>query len=132
MSERLGGIIQTADWRAEKHVPVIDCADKVKPGEWLSVTLSIGKEISHPNTTEHHIKWVKAYFTPEGSKFAFDLGDFKFNVHGEGVQGPNTGTVYTHPEATFAFKTEKAGTINALSYCNIHGLWESSKKVELE
>jgi superoxide reductase len=125
MSERLGDIIQTADWKAEKHVPVIDCADKVKSGEWLKVTLSIGKEISHPNSIEHHIGWVKAYFTPDSSNFAFDLGDFKFNVHGEGA-------LHTHPEATFAFKTEKAGTINALSYCNIHGLWESSKKIELE
>jgi len=131
MAERIAEKIQSADWKAEKHVPVIDCADKVKPDEWVKVTMTLGKQIAHPNTTEHHIRWIKAFFVPDGAKFAYDLGTFEFNAHGESTEGPNTGPVYTHHEVSFSFKTTKPGTINALSYCNIHGLWESSKRLEL-
>jgi len=131
MAEHIAEKIQTADWKGEKHVPVIDCEDKVEADEWVDVTVTIGKEISHPNTTEHHIRWIKAYFVPEGGKFAFDLGAFEFNAHGEGVEGPNKGPVHTHHEVSFSFKTTRPGTINAVSYCNIHGLWESSKRIEL-
>lgn len=132
MSKTIGEKIQSADWKSEKHVPVIDCPDKVKAGEWVGVTVTIGKEIPHPNTTEHHIRWIRAYYAPEGDKFVYDLGFFEFNSHGESVNGPNTGPVHTHSMAEFRFKTTKPGTLNAVSYCNIHGLWESSKKIAVE
>lgn len=123
--------IQEADWKKEKHVPVIECADKVKAGEWAPVKVTLGKEIAHPNTTEHHIRWIKAFFSADGEKFTYDLGRFEFNAHGESAEGPNKGPVYTHHEATFSLKTSKAGTLHAVAYCNIHGLWESSKRVDL-
>jgi hypothetical protein len=41
----LGEKIQSADWKTEKHVPVIDCPDQVKAGEVFVVTATIGKEI---------------------------------------------------------------------------------------
>jgi len=28
-------------------------------------------------------------------------------------------------------KTQKPGTLMAMSYCNIHGLWQSSAELEL-
>ena len=121
---------QSADWKKEKHVPVIDSPDKAKKGEWIKITLSVGKEIAHPNTTEHHIRWIAVFFLPDGEKFPYQIGRFEFDSHGESVPGPNMSTVYTHPEATATFKTDKPGTILASSYCNIHGLWESSKKLD--
>jgi superoxide reductase len=132
MAETIGEKIQSADWKSEKHVPVIDCPDKVKAGEWVDVTVQIGKEIPHPNTTEHHIRWIRVFYAPEGEKFVYDLGLFEFNAHGESVKGPNEGPVHTHSMAKFRFKTTKPGTLNAASYCNIHGLWESSKKIAVE
>jgi len=131
MAIKIGEMIQTADWKGEKHVPVIDCQDKVKSDELVDVTVTIGKEIAHPNTTEHHIRWIAVHFVPEGGKFAFDVGNFEFNAHGESTQGPNKGPVYTHHVVTFAFRTNQSGTLNAVSYCNIHGLWESSKKIDV-
>lgn len=131
MSESIGKMLQKADWKTEKHVPVIECPDKVKPGEWTKVTVTIGKDIPHPNTTEHHIRWIRVYYVPEGEKFAIDLGNFEFNAHGESVKGANQGPAYTHSAAAFYFKTVAKGTLHAVSYCNIHGLWESTKKVEL-
>jgi len=123
--------IQTADWKAEKHVPAIDCPDRVKANEWVAVKVSLGKATAHPNTTEHHIRWIGAYFAPDGDRFIYDLGKFEFNAHGEAVAGPNQGPVYTHHEVLFSFKTSKPGTLHSLAYCNIHGLWESEKRVEL-
>ncbi len=123
--------IQEADWQKEKHVPVIECPERVKPDEWVQVKISLGKAIAHPNTTEHHIRWIAAYFSPDGDKFTYDLGKFEFNAHGEAVAGPNQGPVYTHHEVTFAFRTNKSGTLHALAYCNIHGLWESQKRIEV-
>ena len=64
-------LIQSADWKSEKHVPVIDAADNIKPGESIEVTVTIGKEIVHPNTTEHHIAWIELYFKPADSKFPY-------------------------------------------------------------
>lgn len=131
MVEHISEKVKTADWKTEKHVPVIECKSRVKKGELLNVKLTIGKEIDHPNTTEHHIRWIRAFFVPDGGAFAFDLGIFEFNSHGESTQGPNKGPVYTHHEVGFSFKTSESGTINVVSYCNIHGLWESSKAIEV-
>ncbi len=131
MAQNIGDKIQTADWKGEKHVPAIECADVFKSGEFTEVKVSVGKEISHPNTTEHHIRWIRVYFVPEDGKSAYDVGSFEFHAHGESTAGPNTGPVYTHHEVRFGLKTTKSGTINAVSYCNIHGLWESTKRIQI-
>ena len=91
------------------------------------VQVSVGKEIPHPNTTEHHIRWIDVYFKPEGDKFVYQVAHFDFSAHGESARGPNEGPVYTNANATLSMKVMGAGTLIALSFCNIHGLWESSK-----
>ena len=125
-------LFQSADWKKEKHVPVIDSPDKVKKSEFFKVSLTVGKEIPHPNTAEHHIRWIKVYFHPDNEKCPYEVGSFEFDSHGESTQGPNTSGVYTHPEAVCSLKTDKPGVIYASSYCNIHGLWQSAKKIEVE
>lgn len=129
---KLGDKIQSDDWKKEKHVPVIDCPDKVKADEVFQVKVTLGKEVAHPNTTEHHIRWINLFFCPEGEKFAYHVGTYEFNAHGESVKGANEGPVYTHHEAVASLKISKAGTLQALALCNIHGLWESSREVEIE
>jgi superoxide reductase len=128
---KVGDLAQTADWKTEKHVPVIDCPDQVKADEMFDVKVSIGKEVAHPNTTEHHIRWIHVYFLPEGGKFPFQIAAVDFSSHGESAEGPNTSTVYTHHGATLTMKTKKPGTIFAFSLCNIHGLWENSKAIKV-
>ncbi len=125
LSER----IQEADWKREKHVPVIECPDQVKAGELFEVKVCLGKEVGHPNTTEHHISWISLYFHPEGEPFTHQVGHFEFTAHGEAVAGPNQGPVYTHHAVTVTLKVTKPGTLHALALCNIHGLWESSKEI---
>ncbi len=125
LSER----IQKADWKKEKHVPVIECPAQVKAGEVFEVKVSLGKEVAHPNTTEHHISWITLYFHPEGEKFTHQVGHFEFSAHGESTAGPNQGPVYTHHGVATFLKINKPGSLHALALCNIHGLWESSKDV---
>jgi superoxide reductase len=122
---------QSADWKSEKHVPVIEIKGTPKKGELFQVEVGVGKEISHPNTTEHHIEWIELYFLPEGEKFPYQLGRVEFSAHGASVDGPDKSTVYTGHEAVFSMKTDKPGTIFASSYCNIHGLWENSENLAL-
>jgi len=125
-------LYQSADWKTEKHVPVIEAPDTVTKGEFFDVKVTLGKEVAHPNKTEHHIRWIDVYFLPEGEKFSYQIGKTEFTAHGESTQGPDTSTVYTHHQTTLSFKTDKPGTIYAASYCNIHGLWKSSKDIKIE
>lgn len=127
----LKDLIQSADWKKEKHVPAIDAADAVKKGEAAKISVAVGKEIAHPNTAEHHIRWIEVYFLADGEKFAVQIGRFEFTAHGESAQGPNTSTIFTNPDVSAVLKTEKSGTLLASSYCNIHGLWTSSKRLEV-
>jgi superoxide reductase len=127
----LKDLYQTADWKTEKHAPVIEAPESVKKGEVVQVAVSVGKQIAHPNTTAHHIRWIEVYFHPDGAKFPFQVARFDFTAHGESPDGPDTSTVYANPSVLCSLKTERAGTIMASSYCNIHGLWESSRKLSL-
>jgi superoxide reductase len=127
----LSETIQTADFKSEKHVPVIECPDSVQADTMFGVKVSLGKEIAHPNTTEHHIRWIELYFQPEGAKFPFHVARFEFAAHGEGAGGANQGPVYTHHEGCTSIKTTKPGTLLAMAYCNIHGLWQSSKPLTI-
>lgn len=117
--------IQSGDWKSEKHIPVIHCPEKVKPDTPFEIKVSIGDAIPHPNTFEHHIVWLKVFFKPDGSKFPAEIASFNFSAHGEGE-------VFTDPVGLVQLKVKKAGRVYAMSYCNIHGLWEGSVELVLE
>lgn len=121
---KFGEFIQTAEWKTEKHVPVIELPEEVKKDQSFIVKVIVGKEIEHPNTTEHHIKWIELYFKPEGEKFMYLLGKTDFSAHGASAKGANEGPCYTNPQAVFDVKVSKPGTLIALEHCNIHGVWE--------
>ncbi|HOV22516.1 MAG TPA: desulfoferrodoxin family protein [bacterium] len=122
-------IFQSADWKKEKHVPVIEIIEKNKE-KGICLKVSVGKEIPHPNTTSHHIVWIEVYFLPDGSKFPYQIGKVDFLSHGASTEGPDTSSIYTEPILQMKFKTAKEGKILSFSYCNIHGLWEN--EVELK
>ncbi len=128
----LNETIQSADWKLEKHVPVIEAPDSVKSDQLFDVRLSVGQAVGHPNTTEHHIRWIMLWFLPEGEKIACQAGQFEFTAHGESAKGANQGPVVTHHQAVATLKLLKSGTLQALSYCNIHGLWQSSKSIRVD
>ncbi|MDU3879711.1 MAG: desulfoferrodoxin family protein, partial [Veillonella sp.] len=51
-----------------------------------------------------------------------------FNVHGDGATA-NEGPVHAISEGSLAVSLNKSGKLIAVSYCNIHGLWESEKEI---
>ncbi len=110
--------IKTADWKAEKHVPVIEIE---KLGEEIIIKTTVGKEIPHPNTFEHHIKWIEVYFEDDAG-IVYPIGRAEFEGHGE--RG------FTEPKAMFVFKPTSKGKIVAVSFCNIHGLWKSEVNLD--
>jgi len=118
----LAGYIQTADWKKEKHAPVIEVPEVIKAGEAFKVALSVGKEIAHPNTLEHHIAYMTLFFVAEGAKFPVQLAHVEFNAHGEG-------DLIAEPFAKVMVKLNQSGKFIAMSYCNIHGLWENELDV---
>ena len=128
-SGSLSDVSRTGDWRSEKHVPLIECPVEFKAGEPTTVTVTVGKEIGHPNTALHHIRWIRLYFVPANSTLSYEVASCEFNAHGESVVGSDSSTLYTDLKISVVFRTEVPGTFYATAYCNIHGLWESAKGI---
>lgn len=120
--QSLGQLLQTGDFKNEKHVPVIHLPKKIREGEEVEIKVSIGDEVKHPNTLEHHIEWIKLYYFSEDGKFPVEIADFNFSSHGEGG-------VFTEPVGATNVILHKPGFIYAMAYCNIHGLWEHKEQI---
>jgi len=125
----LSEFVKSADWKSEKHVPVIECGATVKAGEPLAITVSVGKEIAHPNTTNHHIAWIALHYVPAGAKTSVEIARCEFSSHGASAEGSDKGPAYTGSAVTVSVKLAASGTLYATAYCNIHGLWASEKQV---
>jgi len=129
--KKIGDVLRSGDWKNEKHVPVITAPESVAVDEPVTITVHVGADVPHPNTTEHHIRWIKLFFQPDDG-FAYEIADFQFTAHGESVAGANQGPVYTEPKGITVAKFKTSGTLMALSYCNIHGLWENYQRIEVK
>ena len=125
----LSEFVKSADWKSEKHVPVIECAATAKAGEAVAISVTVGKEIAHPNTTNHHIAWIALHFAPAGAKVSIEIGRCEFSAHGASSEGPDKGPAYTDSTLSIRAKFAVSGTLYATAYCNIHGLWASEKAV---
>lgn len=120
----LGQLIQSGDWKGEKHVPAITAPKSFNAGDIVEVKVCVGEEIAHPNTLEHHIAWIKLFYLPEGAKLPVELASSEFSANGELES-------FTDPTVIAKVKLPKSGKLIALSYCNIHGLWESNVEIEM-
>jgi superoxide reductase len=109
---KLGGLIKDASQEGkEKHVPVIELIQCSECGK-NAVKITVGKETPHPNTIEHHIKWIALFGVRNG--VAVHIGTFDL--------GPTFGV----PTVVAHVNKEGLSELIAVEYCNIHGLWESS------
>jgi len=130
--KEFGALFQSPDWKSEKHVPVIEGPDEVAADVIFDVKVTLGKEVAHPNTTEDHIRWIQLFFQPEGGKFSYQVGNYECTAHGESVDGADKGPVFANHSVTATMKVKQAGVLYATSLCEIHGLWENSKAIELK
>ena len=127
----LSSTVKTADWKAEKHVPVISVTASVKPGVPFDVEVDVGKEIPHPNTAQHHIVWIALHFVPEGTSTSIELGRADFSAHGASLSDAS-GPAATAPSARFRVCISAPGTLHATAYCNLHGLWTSASALAVD
>jgi len=112
---RLGELIKGATQEGkEKHVPVIELVSCKECGE-RSVKVTVGKDVPHPNTIEHHIKWIALFGVKAG--VAVHIATF------------DLGPTYGVPTIVAHANLKDFSELIAVEYCNIHGLWESSLKV---
>ena len=105
----------------EKHVPVIKVPERIKAGEEFEVIINVGEKVLHPNTVEHHIKWIQVFAEVEDRAYnPVHIATFDF------------GPTFAEPKVKFKMKINKPSTLIALEYCNLHGLWENSIKIEVK
>ena len=94
----------------EKHIPDLSLSEN-EIG--TVVTVQVGKEVLHPTTKEHHIAWVQVFGEAQDGKFV-QIATLDF---GEGTSLPSGSVV---------IKKEEYKSLVAVSYCNLHGVWENS------
>lgn len=101
----------------EKHVPEIDIIRGHGQAKADFVRVTVGKEVKHPNTVEHHIEWVELYGVTKDGK-TVDFGRMNFEP------------VHTEPTASFHVNNiDDFKAFCALEYCNIHGMWKNCIEV---
>jgi len=101
--------------KVESHTPKIQAPDRVKADELFTVKVTVGP---HPNTVEHSIRRIEVYFYEEERPFNPIL-----------LTETSLTPVYSEPDVSVNLKLKKGGTIYAVEYCNIHGLWEARKEI---
>ena len=94
-----------------KHIPWIIFPEFIKPREEFIVTVKIG-ESSHPMTAEHLIRCIRLYVNGE-----------QFECHI--LKGKK------RAEAVFKIMLEKDSVVSVVTECNLHGAWESERKIVL-
>lgn len=105
----------------EKHTPVIKALEKVRANEEFEVIINVGERVPHPNLVEHHIKWIQVFA---------EIEERVFNpVH---IATFDLGPTFAEPKVRFRMKLEKTANLIALIYCNLHGAWENSVKIEVK
>lgn len=100
----------------EKHVPFIGTSECTTCGE-IAIIIKVGKEVFHPSTPEHYIDYIDLFgIMPDGKLVPVT----KFTL----------GKENTVPYVKTHIKKGLFKKLLALSFCNIHGMWEN--EIELQ
>ncbi|WP_455277915.1 class II SORL domain-containing protein [[Eubacterium] cellulosolvens] len=124
MMKPFGDLIYTPDsaegealGKVESHTPKIEAPDSVSGGKPFEVRITVGP---HPNTVEHSIRQIDVFVAEDGRAFnPIFLTTVRLTP------------VYSEPDIKVNLKLNKSSTLYAIEYCNLHGLWESRKKIEV-
>ncbi len=100
---------------ADKHTPVILCADKAERGKPFTVKVRIGTNAKHPNTPEHHYEYIQLW------NLETLLGEVRLNTVAQGGQPLQI-------EVEFTIVPSLSMRLTALAYCTKHGLWRSEER----
>ena len=99
---------------AKKHVPVMTVPDNVKAGQSFTVSIKVG-EVLHGMENGHFIQFVDLY----SGHIYISRVDFTAELN--------------RPEVTLSVVLPHEGkrTLRAFSRCNLHGIWEGTKEVNV-
>ena len=98
----------------KKHIPYISAPERVEKDKPFDISIEIGRLLAHPNEPGHFIEWLEVYC---GDTF---LGRTYF-----------AGGV-SHPIARFKVNLSHAqGPLKVWAKCNLHGIWESTKEIQI-
>lgn len=108
--------IEKAGDLEKKHFPAISAPEKVKSGENFEVEIEVGKFLKHPNELGHWINWVALWLNERPVAFV---------------------TLYpamSEPRVKLKVKAENKGKAKLIAreFCNLHGIWEAEKEIEVE
>jgi len=103
--------------KVESHTPKITAPDTVTAGQPFEVRVTVGP---HPNTVEHSIRRIEVYLHEESRPFNPVF-----------LTAVNLVPIYCEPDIRLNLKLNKGGTIYAVEYCNLHGLWEGRKAIKV-
>jgi superoxide reductase len=98
----------------KKHWPRIECPDTVEANKPFDVTVNIGVGIDHPSELAHFIEWIS-------------LAREELEICREFME-PKV----SHPRVTFRVALDKSTTLVARESCNLHGIWENKKKINVK
>jgi superoxide reductase len=99
---------------AKKHVPVITVPENIKAGHPFTVNIKVG-ESPHVMENGHFIQFVDLY----SGHIYISRVDFTAELN--------------KPEVTLSVVLPHEGkrTLRAFSRCNLHGIWEGTKEVNV-
>ena len=99
----------------DRHSPFITAPTEVKSGEVFQVTVTVGKEYTHPDDFDHYIASVSLF----AGETLLAKADFMAGMlGGQDHKG--------HATVTFNVLAKgKKRKLVAHAYCTKHGIWES-------
>ncbi len=94
------------------HAPSVHIPGAIKSGEPFQLEIQIGETL-HPMTAGHYIQWIEVHLgTDLVSRIEFS-------------------PLCPQAKVTVPVAVKESSTLRILSRCNIHGIWETTRRVAL-
>jgi superoxide reductase len=86
----------------KKHTPHVDISTD---GDMTTLTVTVGRDVPHPNQPDHFIAWI-ALYAGDAPIARFDLSP-----------------VVTWPVVSATVELQPGTIVRVIEHCNMHGLW---------
>jgi superoxide reductase len=98
-----------------KHTPVIETPAKATAGQAFTATIKVGgiDGVEHPNVLGHWINSVALY-----------VGD-------RPLARVEFAPAVSQPQVTLSLILEESATLRVVASCNMHGVWQSTARVNV-
>lgn len=77
---------------------------------------------------EQRVAWFELYFHSQGEQFPRQIGRSEFPAHGASTPGTDRNARHAQPEIVLSFKTDKPGTLYAISYRAIRNQRQNARR----